>query len=73
VDWITFLRWFGNAGIILGLYLVGGRVRMGQLALAAGALAWGTTGIMAGDWAITSLNCVTLSLSIRGWLKWGKQ
>ena len=73
MDILSIIPWAGNIGIVVGLYLVGGRVRVGQLALAAGALAWGTTGILHGDWALASLNSITCALSVRGYIKWGKQ
>lgn len=70
--WSGFKSYGGAVTLVLSLVFTswGTEFGVGQLALAFGALAWGTTGFLTGDWALASLNSITFSLSLRGYYKW---
>ena len=65
------LGWISNLFIVAGLWGVGNQSRVFLLVGAVGNIGWFSISVARADWALASLCVVLISLSVRGYLKWG--
>ena len=67
------MGWFGDAFIVLGLWRMGDQRRDAFILQSIGNLAWASVAIASRDWALVALCVVLISLSIRGYIRWGSK
>ena len=65
------LGWISNLFIVVGLWGVGNKSRIFLLISAIGNIGWLSIATARSDWALAALCVVLISLSVRGWFKWG--
>lgn len=64
------IDWLATACGLTGIYLIGGKRRVGFLIMMMASLSWMTVGFMIGSWALILGSGVFFSLHVRGWFKW---
>jgi len=64
------MGWIANVLIIIGLYLIGNKVRHAFLFSIAGEMIWAARASLNHDWELASICCVFCVMATRNWFRW---
>lgn len=67
------IDWLATVLTIIGLYLLGNKLRSGFLVMIVANLAWGTLAVLISSLAMIVANVVVAFMNFRGYTKWANK
>lgn len=67
------MGWFANVLLVVGLWMVGDKVRWAFLFTIIGEAIWVCVAIARAQWDMAAICAVFAALAVRNWIKWASE